>query len=377
MNIVIDARLYGVENTGIGRYSIGLLRSLKKIDSKNHYHILLRKMYFNQLNLPGNFKKVLVDIPHYSIQEQTKLPSIIASLNPDLVHFLHFNVPVTYKKPYVVTIHDLLMHKQKGTKATTLPAPMYFAKRLGYKFVFGSAIKNSKRIIAPSEAVKQEIMDYYKTSKAKIPVIYEGVDAISPDKADERVLAKHNLKDGEYFIYVGNAYPHKNLSRAIEAVGLLNKNNNLQIKLAIVCARNVFSDRLEKEIKRLNASDYTKFLGFIPDSELGFLYKHSLAFLYPSLSEGFGLPGLEAILSGSIACVSDIPVFREVYKDYAIYFDPYDISAIENTLEWVLKMNPESKATFISNCQEFAKGYSWDKMAEETLKVYEDCARLR
>src|SRR3972149_5179243 len=200
MNIVLDARLYGVlENTGIGRYTVGLINGLKRIDNDNQYYVLLREKYFNQLNFPSNWKKVLADFRHYSLAEQIKLPGLINKLQPDVTHFVHFNVPLLYKKPFVVTIHDLLMHKQKGAKATTLPAPMYFAKRLGYKFVFGSAIKNSKRIIAPSEAVKQEIMDYYKTSKDKIPVIYEGVDTISSGDDKAGVLKKHNLQEGEYF----------------------------------------------------------------------------------------------------------------------------------------------------------------------------------
>ena len=175
MRIIIDARLYGLENAGLGRYVINLISELQKIDINNEYFVLLRRRYFNRLKFKNNWKKVLVDINHYSLKEQIKLPKIIKDLKPDLVHFLHFNVPVFYNGEFIVTIHDLLMHKQKGLEATTLTPSRYFIKRLGYKFIFGSAVKKAARIIVPSQAVKDEVCYYYKLSPEKVIVTYEGV----------------------------------------------------------------------------------------------------------------------------------------------------------------------------------------------------------
>lgn len=175
MRIVIDARLYGLENAGLGRYTINLINELQKIDNDNEYFVLLKKRYFNQLNLASNWKKIQVDINHYSLNEQIKLPKIIKGLKPDLVHFLHFNVPVFYRGKFIVTIHDLLMHKQKGLEATTLTPSRYFLKRLGYKFVFGNAVKKSVKIIVPSQAVKDEVCYYYKLNTQKVVVAYEGI----------------------------------------------------------------------------------------------------------------------------------------------------------------------------------------------------------
>jgi glycosyltransferase involved in cell wall biosynthesis len=174
MRIIIDARLYGLENAGLGRYTINLVSELQKFDRNNEYLILLRKKYFNRLNFSGNWKKILVDIDHYSLSEQIELPKIINGLRPDLVHFLHFNVPVFYKGKFVVTIHDLLMHKQRGLEATTLTPSRYFLKRLGYKFVFGNAVKKAVKVIVPSQAVKDEVCYYYKISSEKVIVTYEG-----------------------------------------------------------------------------------------------------------------------------------------------------------------------------------------------------------
>ena len=175
MRIVIDARLYGLENAGLGRYTINLVNELQKLDNNNEYFILLRKKYFNQLNFNNNWKKVLADIKHYSLAEQIKLPKIIKDLRPDLVHFLHFNVPILYKGKFIVTIHDLLMHKQKGLEATTLTPSRYFFKRLGYGLVFANAVKKAMKVIVPSQAVKDEVCYYYKLNREKVIVTYEGI----------------------------------------------------------------------------------------------------------------------------------------------------------------------------------------------------------
>src|SRR3972149_1631873 len=161
MKIVIDGRLYGLENAGLGRYVMNLVDNLARLDRKNSYAILLRRKYFNRLNFSPKWQKVLADYRHYSIAEQFKLPSLIKSLNPDIAHFPHFNVPIFYSGPYVVTIHDILMHKQKGLGATTLSAPAYFFKRLGYKTVFRHAVKGAARIIVPSKFIKEQVGEYY------------------------------------------------------------------------------------------------------------------------------------------------------------------------------------------------------------------------
>lgn len=173
MKILIDARLYGLENAGLGRYTINLVSELAKIDSQNQYIILLRKKYFDKIILPSNWKKVLVDIRHYSLLEQIFLPRIIKKESPDLVHFVHFNVPLFFKGRFVVTIHDMLMHKFAGLSASTLPAPLYWLKQFFYRIVFRKAVFSSQKIIVPSKAVKRELLDYFRVSEEKIKVVYE------------------------------------------------------------------------------------------------------------------------------------------------------------------------------------------------------------
>ena len=173
-----------------------------------------------------------------------------------------------------------------------------------------------------------------------------------------------------YFLYVGNAYPHKNLERLIQTVVLLNKEVKDDIGLVIVSARNVFVKRLEAVVCRLSADSWVRILGFVPDEKLTVLYRGAAAFVSPSLSEGFGLPGLEAMKAGTLVLASDIPVFKEVYKENAIYFNPFDLVAIKDAMKAVLQVDPAQRARLIAKSQVFIKRYSWSKMAEETLQVY-------
>lgn len=366
----MDARLYGLENAGLGRYLMNLLKYLSEVDGKNEYTLLLRKKYYNRLALPPRFSGVLADFKHYSFLEQIFLPLLILKYKPDLVHFPHFNVPLFSPRPYVVTIHDILMHRQRGLEATTLAPFLYFVKRLGYGGVFKQAVMGSKALIVPSNFVKKEIIRNYKVLPEKVRVVYEGVDIPGP-------LGPKPDVGAAYFIYSGNAYPHKNLKRLIEAIVELNIGSKEKVLLLIASARNVFTQRLERVIKETHAGRFVKLLGFVPDSELVSLYKHSLGFIFPSLSEGFGLPGLEAINAGTLAIISDIPVFREVYKDAAIYFNPHDFSSIATTIKEVLKLSREERKEKIEYGKEFVKRYSWRKMAEETLKIYEGSFSLR
>ena len=368
MRILIDARLYGPENTGNGRYTMNLVEELTKIDKNDSYIILLRRRYFDELKLPDNWKKVLADFRHYTFTEQFKLPFLINKYKPDLVHFPHLNVPILYFGKYIVTIHDIIMHKFKGGAATTRPFPIYQIWRVGYNLSFLKAVYGSERIIVPSNAVKMELADYYNLKDNKVNVVYEGFDI-------KIAKGEVNKFPEPYFLYVGNAYPHKNLENLVKAMVLLNKESERTINLLISSSRNVFTQRLKDLISKLNGSNFVKLLGFVPDSELGSLYKNSVGFTFASLSEGFGLTGLEAISSGTLLLASDIPVLKEVFKGNAVYFDPLDPTSISQAMLRVLKMDPSERSERIAKAQEFAKRYSWAKMAKETLEIYEEAGR--
>ncbi len=369
MRILIDARFYGVENAGPGRYTKSLIDNLTKIDRANNYIILLRKKHFNQIKLGNNFKKVMADYKHYTFEEQIKLPSLIKKHNPDLVHFPFFNVPVFYSKPFVVTIHDLTMHRFTGKHSTTKDYFTYFVWRIGYHIAFLKAVYSSNRIIVPSRAVKDDILNTYKINPNKIIVTHEGIDENFSKDTNKKIYKKYNLPKN-YFLYVGSAYPHKNINVAIKAIKELNQSSNQNYYLAIASSRSEFVERIINSAKKEGAEEYIKFLGFVPDEELNSLYKNSLGFVYPTLSEGFGLPGLEAMQAGTLVLTSKIPVLKEIYGENALYFNPKSTTSVKQTMQKVIDMKLMERNKRIKKSREFIKKYSWGKMAEETVEVY-------
>ena len=369
--ILIDARMYGLENAGIGRYLINLIDGLKALDREDNYLVLLRNKYFNELNFPSNWKKIEADFRHYTFQEQFRLPGIIDAEKPDLVHFPHLNIPIFWKGKYVLTVHDLTMQRQ-GINATALAVPFYVFKRIPFLFTAKLAVKYAMKIIVPSQSVKRDVVSYYPIDPVRVQVVYEGLTELSSkSKTENSKLLKYGLHK-PYFVYIGNAYPHKNLEKAVEAVNLVNKDSQKEVLLAIGGRRDVFKQRLEGEVQKLGAEKFVKLLGYIPEEDLSLIYKYSSGFVYPSLSEGFGLQGLEAMAAGTLVLASDIPVFKEIYGDFAFYFDPKDASSISASMRYVLDLEDVKKEQFIRKSQEFIKKYSWSNMAKETLKVYKE-----
>lgn len=374
MKIGIDARFIGPEGTGLGKYTEKLIENLQKIDKVNTYCIFLRQTNWHFLKLQNsNFKKVLADINWYSLQEQLKMAGIFNSQNLDLLHVPHFNVPILYRKKFIVTIHDLIHHNFPQESATTKNPLVYKLKRGAYKFTIGNAIKKSVKIITPSNHVKNELVDTFKINQSKISVIYEAAEEEyqkAPASKPENLLKKYKIRK-PYLIYVGNAYPHKNLETLFAAIKIIN--HKTKLNLVVVTARNVFSKRLEAQIAKNNLEKNVQVTPYIQSAELNTIIRSSQAYIFPSLSEGFGIPGLNAMAAGVPVLASNIPTLKEIYQDAALYFDPKNPTDIANNVNTLLK-SPKTKGELVKKGFTQVKKYSWQKMAEETLKVYE-CAK--
>ena len=371
MRIGIDARLW--DQTGVGRYVRNLVQHLGKIDKKNTYFLFCLEQDCENIksqisNLKyDNFRIIGVSIKWHSISEQINFPRVLNSYDIDLMHFPYFSVPIFYNKPFVVTIHDLIVHHFPTGKASTLVFPVYETKLLGYKLVIKKAAQKAKKIIAVSNATKEEIIDHLKVQEDKIQVIYEGAD----DKVKFKVQSSRFKVAGQYFLYVGNAYPHKNLERLIEAFSAVNKQRtiNKELKLVLVGKNDFFYKRLEEKVgKEKNSS--VEFLHDITDSELSELYSKAAALILPSLMEGFGLPILEAMSNNCPVLASDIPSLREIGQDAVIYFDPFSVSDIRKNLELIIR-NSQLREKLIKRGLEISKQFSWEKTASDTLALYE------
>jgi len=369
MRIGIDARFIGPQGTGLGVYTQNLVENLQKIDKKNDYFIFLKQDNWSYLKLTSfNFTKVLADIPWYSLAEQTKMSALLKSKNLNLVHFPHFNVPILYRKKFVVTIHDLIHKHSPHTITSTKNSLIFRLKRFGFNKVLNHALNNSSKIIAPSNYVKEDIMKSFKIDPQKISVTHEAAE-VEYFASNRSTINDKRLT----ILYVGNAYPHKNLEKLLEAIAFLKNNFKFQIsnfKLLIVCPRDVFSKRLEHLIKEKNLQNRVDLLGYKKAKDLASLFRKSSAYVCPSLWEGFGIPGLNAMASQIPLICSNIPTFKEIYGDAAIYFNPNDPVDIAQKIKHVLT-SKKTRLGLVERGKKQVKNYSWQKMAKQTLRIYQ------
>lgn len=374
MRIGIDARLWN--ETGVGRYIRNLIWELQHLDKENDYVLFVQKGFRTENLLVKNEKWRLIEtnIRWHSIKEQLQFPQILEKEKFDLIHFPYFSIPIFYKGPYLITIHDMIINHYPTGKASTLPSPIYYLKHLGYKFVIQQAAKNAKKIITVSQATKEEIVEHLHVSEDKIIVTYEGVGEEINSKLKTQNL-KLKFKSQKYFLYVGNAYPHKNLDRLIEAFGLLVQEYP-DAHLVLVGKEDYFYKRLKEKVANLKIAKNVIFAGFIPEDELRLYYKNAIATILPSLMEGFGLTGLEAMQNECLVLASAIPSLKEICQDAAVYFDPLEIKDMHATIREVLR-NKQKFKSFKEKGKKHVSIFSWKKMAEETLKIYESCSRVR
>ncbi len=375
--IGIDARMYSIPG-GIGRYTRELINSLEKVDDRNEYVIFIDKEGFENYT-PQNkkFKKILADVGWYGFSEQLKTLPIWLGAKLDLMHFTHFNKSIFYRKPYVVTIHDLTYSvvAKEGMKISKLPPIIYTAKYLVYERVIKDVIKKARKIIVPSYTSKKDIISTYKINGNKVAVTYESVDkSFSPDEKKRTFQELENnfgIKREKYFIYVGNASPHKNLKRLILAFDILSKDKK-DVQLVLAGKKEKFYTALEDWVRKESFGDgRIVFTGVVTDEELQALLANSYACVFPSLAEGFGIPPLEAMASGTPVLTSATSCLPEVCENAVIYFNPYLETSIAEKMKMILE-NPKIREQFISNGMQHLKKFSWDKMAKETLAVYED-----
>ena len=372
MKIGIDARMYGplVGGGGLGRYVEQLVTELQEVDHKNRYILFLKKENFDACKISNpNFEKRLANVHWYSVQEQLQMGKIIDHEQLDVVHFPHWNIPLFLKTPFIVTIHDLiLLEEPTSAKVTTRSPLLFFLKYIGYKIVLGHAIASSKKIIAVSNATKASIQKFFPNIPTeKISVVYEGVTplALSPNPSP--------LTPNPYVLYVGNAYPHKNLERLLEAFEIVHASHP-DVKLVLAGRDSVFYERLMKAGSGDPTHSLVEFVANPTDEGLAELYRGAKLYVYPSRIEGFGLPPLEAMSAGIAVAASDIPCLREILGRAAAYFNPLDTQNIANVLSYVLD-SEDLQQDLIEKGHNQLNKYSWQKMARDIQPIYETCGK--
>lgn len=369
MHICIDARLYGPLGKGLGRYTERLIQHLEMIDTENTYSVLLCRENYH-LYLPKNerWTKHCVPVRWYTFREQWVVPRVLWRLKPDIVHFPHFNVPLLYRGKFVVTIHDLILLKHPSVRTTTLFAVFYWMKYFAYRLVLRHALHSANQVITVSHTVRHEIERLFPVTRFPLRVTYEasdGVEAGQLKMPEHHWLATHSITQ-PYLLYVGNAYPHKNLDFLIN--WFLTWQQRTSYQLVFVGTEDYFYKQLKVLVARYpSLVPSIIFFGYATESELADLYRNAAIVLYPSLEEGFGLPPLEAMRYDVPVVVSDLAILHEILGDAATYFNPHDARSLTNAVA-SLSVNERSRKIALGQLQ--VQKYSWRHMAEQTLEMY-------
>jgi glycosyltransferase involved in cell wall biosynthesis len=366
VRIAIDARK--LRDYGIGTYIRNLLRHLARIDDRTEYVVLCRdedRTFAEELG--ENFRAVAERSGAYSVREQIAVPLDLRREKADLFHAPHYVLPPLTPCRSVVTIHDCIH----------LRFPQYLPNRLGYAYARGAlwvAAHRSARVLTVSEASKRDILRYFRVPESKITVIPNAIDERFSEQppADEvmRVRERYQLND-PFILYAGNIRPHKNLERLIEAFHTIRRGDLAHVKLLIIGDEISKYAALRRTVHRYKLHKHVRFFGFVPDATLAILYRLARVFVFPSLYEGFGLPPLEAMASGTPVITSNVSSLPEVVGDAAMLIDPYEPDAIAGAMRRVLsddRLRDDMRERGLAR----ARAFSWGHSIRRVREIYDE-----
>lgn len=355
--IVIDARISG---TSTGRYIDKLVEYLHKLPLDYEIVVLTRKSRLAFMRqIAPNFTVVESNFADFSFGEQFGLSRQLYSLKPDLVHFAMVQQPVLYWRPKVTSMLDLTTLRYRNPTKNPL---IFKIKQTVYYFVNWYAAKSSRHIITISDFVRRDVAKSFHVPERKITTTYNAADKIT------EVAEPFKPAEGKRFImYVGRPLPHKNLSRLIDVFQLLHAEDP-DLHLVLAGKLDAGYKQLQNYADHHGASNVI-FTGFVSEGQLRWLYEHAAAYVFPSLSEGFGLPGLEAMQYDLPVVSSNASCLPEIYKDAVLYFDPHNTEDMADKISQVLNDKDLAKQ-LTSKGRALVSTYSWERMAEQTLEVF-------
>ncbi len=358
--IGIDARLYS--QTGVGTYLKNILYYLEKKKLKNElfYVYMLPEDYDHTSFKNNKIIKKKVNYRWHSIGEQFGFAIRLYADNLDLMHFTYFSYPILYLKKFVATIHDTTPLLFKTGKASTKRQLIYKIKHAFFKIILKQQVTKALRIITPTNMVKKQLIGLYGEKIAqKIIPIYEGVSYQIRQAKENKLLSN---KFNNFFIYVGNFYPHKNVENLIKAF----RNINKKYKLILLGPDDYFAKRILQSINTPKLNNNIFLFKNPLLSDLKYFYKNALALIHPSFSEGFGLPLIEAAYFNCPIIASDIKVFKELLGNSYLSFNPNDTNDITEKIKSFIENKPKY------NYVNIFKKYSFEKMTNKTVKIYKE-----
>jgi glycosyltransferase involved in cell wall biosynthesis len=372
MKVLYDHQIFDWQNFGgISRYFIELIKfnpmaelSLKYSDniflqqeeSFKKYKILPKKNDYDNFIIPLNFngKGRLYQYYNRILPRNNRARTIkrLKESKFDLFHPTYYDPYFTHylrKKPFILTVHDMI-HEL---------FPQYFLNDKTTVLNKRHLMSEANAINVNSEHTKKDIIHFFPNLAGKINVVYHAFSF--PQLVGD-------VKKENYILFTGERRDYKNFDTFVKAVAHL----LVKYDLRLVCTRCPFSVEEKTLLENLHITSRT-ICKFVSDEELAKLYSKALAFVFPSLYEGFGIPVLEAFASQCPAVLSNTSSLPEIGGDAAVYFDPYSIDDMRNQIERVI-CSPSLQNEMIRKGKEQVKLFSWEKCARETMEVYSNLA---
>jgi glycosyltransferase involved in cell wall biosynthesis len=369
MRVAIDIRRAG--DYGLGTYIRNIVNQLARIDTDSRYLLIGERRHMAEFDsLPDNFE--LLEYAHQpgTFSTHLHLPWLLRKQRVDILHMPWFYAPAIVPSRLLITVHDLsdVLAPPVGASPPVQTGRLFFARR---------ALNRADHIFAVSHASKRDLARFFHIPESKISVVYDAVDERFlneplPSDAD-RILERHAVNT-PYVLYAGNIRPQKNLPRLIEAFAVakaeLRGNPEFdQLKLLVIGeALNRHAD-LRRAVVRARVREDVRFLGFVPGPVLRVFYSRALAFLFPSLYEGFGLPPLEAMAHGTPVLTSNVSSLPEVFQEAALLVNPENVFDIARGIRQILTEDA-LRQTLRRRGYERARMYSWENAARLVHAAY-------
>jgi glycosyltransferase involved in cell wall biosynthesis len=357
--VAIDARwLIG----GIGTYTENLLLGLNARANGLEIHAIVRKADAARVRSICS-RVTILDVPIYTLAEQFLVPRAVKSC--DLLHVPHFNVPLLHTGPLIVSIMDVIH----------ISSPAYrdsFGSRFYAKPMLNASARKADQVVTVSEYSKTQIMEALGIPESKITVIHCGVDSQyfqACDPKENRAVAESLGIRTPFLLYVGNLKPHKNVATLLRAFAQLCRRQTLPHRLVIVGDDLRWKRSLVDECSRLRIGDRLLFIPYVDQALLPRIYAAADVLVMPSAVEGFGLPVLEAMASGTSVICSQAASLPEVAGDAVLYFDPASSEQLSLQLERLLQ-SPALQDSLRQKGLERAKQFTWQAATTKHLDLY-------
>ena len=371
MLIGIDGNEANTSNkVGVGQYALQLFHQLSQVDTKNQYIIYLKNPPYSDLPPATKNWRYHIFGPQ-KLWTRLALPLHLFTQKDRLNLFFspsHYS-PLFCPCPTIPTIHDLgyLQFQNQFTKKD-----FYQLKNWTLQ-----SIKKAKHIVTVSQFSKDEIIKTYKIDPKKITIAYNGVN--SPLKIDlktqQKVLSSYNLQSRNYFLYLGTLKPNKNIPFLIKSFALLLKTKALTLqrsnalKLVIAGKKGWLFDEIFATVKKEGVEENVVFTDFVSEEQKWILYQNAIASVLPSTYEGFGIPAIESMKTGTPVIVSLIPPFKEVVKDCGLFIDPHDESDLCQKMIEIT--NPKIRQKYSKLGKTQADKFTWQSTAKSVISVFE------